>query len=43
MVTIDNFGSLETNGRLMDLHSRYRELNGRLYPLVLEVFDDLLP
>lgn len=43
VATIDNFGSLETNGRLMDLHSRYRELNGRLYPLVVEAFDGLLP
>lgn len=40
---IDNFGWLEIDGRLIDLRSRYRELNRRLYPLVLEVFGDLLP
>ena len=43
VVTVDNFGWLETDGRVLDLHSRYRELDGRLYRLVLEVFGRLLP
>jgi hypothetical protein len=40
---LDNFGWLEIDGRLVDLHFRYRELNGRLYPLVLDVLSGLLP
>lgn len=40
---LDNFGWLAIDDRLVDLHSRYRQLNGRLYPLVLEVFGRLLP
>lgn len=43
VATFDNFGWLEIDGRLFDLHSMYRDLNGRLYPLVLEVFDHRLP
>lgn len=43
VATFDNFGWLEIDGRLFDLHSKYRDLNGRLYPLVLEVFGHRLP
>jgi hypothetical protein len=39
----DNFGWLEIDGRLINLHARYRELNGRLYPLTLEIFGTHLP
>jgi hypothetical protein len=40
---LDNFGWLEIEDRKMDLHTRYRELDGRLYPLVGEIFGSLLP
>lgn len=40
---LDNFGWLEIDDRLVDLHLRYRQLNGRLYPLVLDLFGRLLP
>lgn len=40
---LDNFGWFEIDGRLIDLHSRYRDLDGRIYPLVMEVFGDYLP
>jgi hypothetical protein len=40
---LDNFGWLEIEERKFDLHSRYRELDGRIYPLILEVFGDNLP
>lgn len=40
---LDNFGWLEIDDRLINLHSRYRELNGRLYPLMLEIFGSTLP
>ncbi|MFF2031104.1 hypothetical protein [Arthrobacter sp. NPDC058192] len=40
---LDNFGWLEFDGRLINLLSKYRELNGRLYPLVLEIFGSTLP
>ena len=40
---LDNFGWLEIDDRLINLHSRYRELNGRLHPLVLEIFGAHLP
>lgn len=43
VATVDNFGWLEIDGQLLDLHSRYRELNGRLYPLVIETFGHILP
>lgn len=43
VATVDNFGWLEIDGRLLDLHSRYRNLENRLYPLVLEAFGRLLP
>ncbi|MEV7132653.1 hypothetical protein AB0N24_07155 [Arthrobacter sp. NPDC093128] len=43
LATIDNFGWLEIGGRLVDLHSRYRGLDGRLYPLVTETFGHVLP
>lgn len=39
----DNFGWLEINDRKIDLHARYRELNGRMQPLILDVFGGLLP
>lgn len=39
----DNFGWLEINDRKIDLHARYRELNGRMQPLLLDVFGRLLP
>lgn len=40
---LDNFGWLETVDRRIDLHSKYRQLKGRLYPLVVDVFGPLLP
>jgi hypothetical protein len=40
---LDNFGWLEIDDRLINLHSKYRELNGGLYPLVLEIFGSTLP
>lgn len=40
---LDNFGWLEIDGRLINLHSKYRALNGGLYPLVLEIFGSTLP
>lgn len=40
---LDNFGWLEIEERKFDLHTRYRELDGRIYPLILEVFGDKLP
>lgn len=40
---LDNFGWLEVEDRKIDLHRRYRELDGRLYPLVLEIFGRILP
>lgn len=43
VAVLDNFGWLEIGGRRIDLHARYRELDGRIYPLVLEAFDRLLP
>ncbi|MFC9335827.1 hypothetical protein [Arthrobacter sp. NPDC057009] len=43
LAVLDNFGWLEIGERKIDLHSRYRELNGQLYPLVLEVFGGILP
>lgn len=40
---VDNFGWVEVSDRKIDLHSRYRELNSRLFPLVMEIFGDVLP
>lgn len=40
---LDNFGWLETRGQTIDLHARYRALNGRIYSLILEVLGDILP
>jgi hypothetical protein len=40
---LDNFGWVEIEERKIDLHSRYRALNGRIYPLILEVFGNILP
>lgn len=40
---LDNFGWLAIDGRRINLHARYRELNGRLYPLMLEIFGAHLP
>lgn len=40
---LDNFGWLEINGRTTDLYSRYRELDGRIYALTLDVFGRILP
>ncbi len=40
---LDNFGWLEIEERKFDLHLRYRELDGRIYPLILEVFGGTLP
>ena len=40
---MDNFGWLEIQERTIDLHSRYRALDGRIYPLILEVLGDILP
>lgn len=39
----DNFGWLEIEDRTINLHSRYRELDGRIQPLVSEIFGGLLP
>lgn len=38
-----HFGFLEIDGRLVDLHTRYQELNRKLYPLTLDVFGSVLP
>lgn len=43
IAVLDNFGWLEIGDRKIDLQNRYRELNGRLYPLVFEVFGSILP
>jgi hypothetical protein len=43
LAVLDNFGWLEIGDRRIDLHGGYRELNGRLYPLVFEVFGSILP
>jgi hypothetical protein len=43
VATIDNFGWLEIDGRLIDLHSRYRELDGRIFALTMDVFGCILP
>jgi hypothetical protein len=40
---LDNFGWVEIEERKIDLHSRYRTLDGRIYPLILEVFGNILP
>lgn len=40
---LDNFGWLEVNDRAINLHSRYRELDGRIFALTLDVFGSLLP
>ena len=42
LAVLDNFGWLEVGDRKIDLHKQYRELDGRLYPLVLEVFGGIL-
>ncbi|NHW47125.1 hypothetical protein HAV21_09500 [Paenarthrobacter sp. MSM-2-10-13] len=42
LAVLDNFGWLQVGDRKTDLHRRYRELDGRLYPLVLEVFGGIL-
>jgi hypothetical protein len=38
----DNYGSLHVEGRTVDLYSRYRALNGRIYPVVFELLGGLL-
>lgn len=43
IAVLDNFGWLQVGDRRIDLHSRYRELNGRIYPLIMDVFDSILP
>lgn len=43
IAVLDNFGWLEIGDRKIDLQNRYRELNGRLYPLVFEVFGSIWP
>jgi hypothetical protein len=43
VATIDNFGWLEIDGRLIDLHARYREFDGRIFALTMDVFDGILP
>ncbi|WP_426989898.1 hypothetical protein [Pseudarthrobacter sp. Y6] len=40
---LDNFGWLEMGDRRIDLYSKYRQLNGRLYPLMFDLFGRLLP
>lgn len=40
---LDNFGTLNTDDRTIDLLSRYRELDGRLNALVVELFGKHLP
>ena len=43
VASLDNFGWLEIRERKVDLHSRYRELDRRIYALTMEVFADILP
>jgi hypothetical protein len=38
----DNYGSLRVEGRTVDLYSRYKALNGRIYPVVFELLGGLL-
>lgn len=40
---MDNFGWLEIQERTIDLYSRYRDLDGRIYSLILEVLGDIMP
>ncbi|WP_224094952.1 hypothetical protein [Arthrobacter sp. StoSoilB13] len=43
VAVLDNYGWLKIDHRQIDLHARYRELNGSLYLLVAGVFGGLLP
>lgn len=38
----DNYGSLPVEGQTVDLYSRYKALNGRIYPVVFELLGGLL-
>ena len=40
---LDNFGSLRIDGRTIDLLRRYRELDGRLHALVVDIFGKYMP
>lgn len=40
---LDNFGGMRIDGRTIDVLVRYRQLHGRLNPLVVELFEKYLP
>jgi len=40
---LHNFGWLEIRGQKIDLLARYRELNGKIFALTMDVFGGLLP
>ncbi|MDF9276255.1 hypothetical protein P4U43_00435 [Arthrobacter sp. EH-1B-1] len=40
---LDNFGSLKIDGRTIDVLKRYRELDGRLHALVVDIFGKYIP
>lgn len=42
VAVVDNFGWAEVGGTKIDLHERYRQFDGRLYPLIVEVLGGVL-
>lgn len=40
---LDNFGWLQIRGQKIDLRARYRELNGKIFALTMDVFGGILP
>ena len=43
VATVDNFGFVQVDGKVLDLSARYQELNRSIFALTMDVFGRLLP